>query len=109
MLRIPVDPEGRISLPQDVSDQFDIKPGDILEVEVEDDHLIVRKAKRLPLSAFLGRFEVDHPPDLSWSEMRDIAWREQTKRLLPPEMRHVHADDTSPMKQDLDEEDDVVR
>lgn len=83
MTRIPADPERRISIPEEASQRLGIEPSDVLELEleVEDDRLIIRKPTKLPVSAFRGLFKVEGAPDLDWREVREIAWREQTRRL----------------------------
>jgi hypothetical protein len=41
--------------------------------------MVVTPVKKKPFSAFLGRFQVEHA--LDFKEEREIAWREQTRRL----------------------------
>jgi AbrB family looped-hinge helix DNA binding protein len=76
-----VNPDGLIALPEDIREEFGLKPGDRLELRKEDDQIVMTPVKKKPFSAFRGIFKVDDPPDLEWREMREIAWREQTKRL----------------------------
>jgi len=77
--KIPVDPKGRVTLPEDVCKKLGIKPGDVLEVEVEEDRLVIRRGKKKPISEFRGIFQVDHA--LDFKEEREIGWRDQTRRL----------------------------
>jgi bifunctional DNA-binding transcriptional regulator/antitoxin component of YhaV-PrlF toxin-antitoxin module len=74
-----INPDGLVAIPEDILEEFELKPGDRLEFRKEDHHMVVTPVKKKPFSAFLGRFQVEHA--LDFKEEREIAWREQTRRL----------------------------
>ena len=74
-----INPDGLIALPDDIREEFGLKPGDSLEFRVEDHHMLVIPVKKKRFSEFRGRFQVEHA--LDFKEEREVAWREQTRRL----------------------------
>jgi AbrB family looped-hinge helix DNA binding protein len=71
--------EGQVTVPEEIRERFDLKPGDTLDFRVENDQIVVTPIKKKPISAFRGIFKVEHA--LDFKDEREIAWREQTKRL----------------------------
>lgn len=74
-----INPDGLIALPDDIREEFGLKPGDSLEFRKEDHHMVVTPVKKKPFSAFRGLFPVEHAAD--FKEEREVAWHEQTRRL----------------------------
>jgi AbrB family looped-hinge helix DNA binding protein len=71
--------DGQVTLPDEIRDELGVGPGDAIEFRVEDHHVVVTSVKKKPFSEFRGIFRVDHA--LDFKEEREIAWREQTRRL----------------------------
>ena len=45
---IPIDKAGRVVLPKPVRDQLELKPGDSLELESNEDRIVLRPLRRPP-------------------------------------------------------------
>jgi AbrB family looped-hinge helix DNA binding protein len=73
-----VDSDGLIVLPDDIRDEFGLKPGDSFAVRVDEHHIVMIPVRKKRISGFRGDFKVDHALDSR--EEREIAWREQTRR-----------------------------
>lgn len=58
---VTVDGRGRIAVPADVRDRLDLKPGDALFVEVEDNGFVLRMAKAVnPLESPTAMAEYEY-------------------------------------------------
>jgi AbrB family looped-hinge helix DNA binding protein len=74
-----INEDGLIAIPDDIREEFELKPGDSLEFRKVDHQIVVTPVGKKPFSAFRGLFPVEHAAD--FKEEREVAWREQTRRL----------------------------
>ena len=79
--------KGQITVPREVRERLDVKPGDALEF-VLDEHgqrAEVRPVRRPSIAEFRGLFKVRGVPDepFDWVAQRRHAWDAQTSHLAP--------------------------
>lgn len=83
-MRAKITSKGQITIPKAIRDELNVKPGDSLEFTVSDGHVEVEPVRRRSLSEFYGIFKpaTPLPPDWTWEQERDMAWREATRHLV---------------------------